>query len=100
LWLRARWIEKADRAAIFSRSHWSPREAFDWSALSVLITTSIGAPSLSVFLQEGLRNRGVDPAACDCWRGLRLSEARASFSSDLADATRSSAATLRRSRSS
>jgi NH3-dependent NAD+ synthetase len=68
--------------------------------LSVLITTSIGAPSLSVFLQEGLRNRGVDPAACDCWRGLRLSEARASFSSDLADATRSSAATLRTSRSS
>jgi NitT/TauT family transport system substrate-binding protein len=63
-----------------------PREELDWAALSTLITTSVGAPSPWAFLQEGLRNRGVDLARLRLLPTIPPPEARAYFLAGLADA--------------
>jgi NitT/TauT family transport system substrate-binding protein len=63
-----------------------PREELDWPALSTLITTSVGAPSPWAFLQEGLRNRGVDLARLRLLPTIPPPEARAYFLAGLADA--------------
>jgi NitT/TauT family transport system substrate-binding protein len=62
------------------------REELDWTALSTLITTSVGAPSPWVFLREGLRNRGVDVAQLRVLPTIPPPEARAYFLAGLADA--------------